>query len=93
MSELPAFPKPHQKEHKITLSQAERRKRLDELCEKQHMRCAGCGNRMTREPFRMNSAELDHIKPEPAGCKKNDNPENHQALCHKCNYLKGSKRQ
>ena len=93
MSDLPMFPKPSQASGKITLSAAGRRKKLDEFCEAQHMRCCTCNGKMTREPFRMNTAELGHRNPQPAGCKKDDRDENLLgAQCHRCNFLRGSKR-
>jgi HNH endonuclease len=38
------------------------------------------------------SATLDHIRPEPAGCKKRDNDDNLRAVRYDCNSDKGSKR-
>jgi len=89
-----AFPKPSEIEGKITLSPAKRRKLLDELCEKQKMKCCTCPAIMTREPGRMNTAELGHKNPQPMGCKKRDNLDNILgAQCHRCNFERGSKRE
>lgn len=41
----------------------------------------------------MNSATLDHIKPQPAGCFKDDRDENLRIICWADNARKGSKRQ
>ena len=75
---------------KVTLTMAQRKVKLDTLCLEQHMACAICGRRMTREPDCFNTAIVDHITPEPRGCKKNDNDENLQAACWSCNTKKGS---
>jgi 5-methylcytosine-specific restriction endonuclease McrA len=89
---LAAFPKPNDMEGKVTLTPDERRLRKLELLNVQHMKCATCGTRLTLKPGFFNSAELDHIKPQPAGCAKDDRDENLQVLCWKCNAEKSSKR-
>ena len=87
-----AFPKPSEREGKIVLTKAQERKKLDELCAKQNNCCARCGIIMVRGVDSLNTATLDHIKPEPAGCKKRGNDSNLEALCWLCNTQKGSKR-
>ena len=89
---IPEFPKPSQKEGKITLTPRQRRIKRDVLYTEQMGLCAECRCHMTLLPFHLNSAELDHIKPQPAGCKKDDNDDNLQVLCHDCNFRKGSRR-
>jgi 5-methylcytosine-specific restriction endonuclease McrA len=86
------FQKPAAAEGKLTLSPAQRKLRLDALCRAQGGLCAICGRRMTREYGYLRTATLDHIKPQPAGCAKDDRPENHQAVCFECNAKKGSQR-
>jgi len=88
-----AFPKPKDVEHKLTLSPDARRKKLDKFCEAQKMRCVTCQCRMTREPYRLNTATLGHRNPQPAGCAKDDSDDNLLgAQCFKCNAERGSKR-
>lgn len=89
---LPAFPKPHQAEGKVTLSPKERAKKRVELYYKQRGICADCGGTMTLQHDRMDSCTLDHIIPEPAGCPKNDADSNLRDVCFQCNSNKGSKR-
>lgn len=92
MTDLLAFPKPKDAEGKVTLSPAQRKVRLNALCCSQAGLCAICGRQMTREYGSLRTATLDHITPQPAGCAKDDRPENHQAACFECNSKKGSKR-
>ena len=90
---IPDLRKPKDREGKITLTSRQRRVLLDEHCEKQNMRCAACGQAMTRKPYHMNTATLGHQTPQPMGCKKDDRPENIiGAICWKDNYEQGSKR-
>ena len=89
---LPAFPKPSQKEGKIAMNAKARRLVKFKLFNQQGGKCAKCGVALTRKAGFFNSAELDHINPEPMGCAKNDSEGNHQVLCWKCNQEKGSKR-
>ena len=87
------FPKPSEAEGKITLTPRQRRAKRDALYREQKGLCASCKCHMTLMPFHLNSAELDHIKPQPAGCKKDDRDENLQVLCAACNGRKGSRRE
>ena len=89
---IPDLRKPKDREGKITLSPSQRRAKRDTLYVSQGERCASCGCQMTLKPYHFNSAELDHIKPQPAGCAKRDNEDNLQVLCNQCNSKKGSKR-
>lgn len=84
--------KPSEAEGKVTLSVRERREKKLELYEKQGWRCAQCGCRLHLELGRWNTAELDHIRPQPMGCAKDDRESNLQVLCHRCNAEKGSQR-
>lgn len=87
------FPKPIHKEQRETKTPAERRAKKIELFYKQGKRCAECDCWMTLTQGFMNSAELDHITPQPAGCSKDDSDKNLQVLCHRCNCcIKGSRR-
>lgn len=93
MTDLLPYPKPRDKEGRVTLSAKERRALLDEFCAKQNMRCVTCNCRMTREPDQMNTASLGHKDPQPAGCRKRDNPDNIiGAQCIRCNFIRGSRR-
>ena len=93
MSALPAFPKPSQREGKITLTPRQRRIKLYRFCEAQGMKCCYCGCSMTIEPYMMNTATLSHRNPEPMGAKKRDNDDNLDgAACFRCNNDRGSKR-
>ena len=87
-----SFPKPSEIEDKITLTPKQRAAKLQELCARQNWRCANCKREMRMQWGWLDSAELDHRKPEPMGCKKRDNDDNLQALCATCNGIKGSKR-
>lgn len=69
-------------------SPAEIRRRKHILIGRQAGKCAKCGNDFQD----VREAELDHKIPAPAGCKKNSHWSNIQALCHMCNFEKGSKR-
>ena len=89
---LPAFPKPSQKEGKVALTPAQRRKKKAELFNRQKGRCAKCDCALTWRLGYNNTAELDHVKPEPMGAKKRDNDDNLCVLCWACNRDKGSKR-
>lgn len=86
------YPKPREIEQKIELTPKQRRAKKFELCRKQKWRCANCNCIVIMDWGYWNSCELDHIVPEPAGCKKNDADSNLQVLCRKCNSEKGSKR-
>ena len=85
--------KPHQLEGKITLTQAQRAKKRAELYRKQSGQCAdGCQKPMIEMQGYMDSATLEHIIPEPAGCKKRDNDDNLCVTRWECNMRKGSRR-
>lgn len=88
-----AFPKPKDRERRVTLSRTERRDLLNALYSRQDARCAVCGVRMTREYGEMRCATLGHRRPEPMGAKKRDNPDNIiGAICWCCNFQQGSRR-
>ena len=85
--------KPHQLEQKITLTMEQRAEKRKQLFYKQGGLCAcGCGRRMILDSGYFGSATLDHIAPEPAGCKKRDNDDNLRAVRYDCNAVKGSRR-
>lgn len=86
--------KPHQQEGRVTLTDKQRAAKREELFIAQSGICAEkeCGQSMIWEPGFMNSASLDHITPQPAGCKKDDRDENLRIICWSCNSKKGSKR-
>ena len=86
------FAKPRDREGKLTLTPVARRQKRLELYCTQGKRCAECGCWMTLTPDCMNTATLDHKRPQPAGCAKDDRDENLQCLCWKCNTEKGSRR-
>lgn len=96
---LPAFPKPGQLEGIVTLTQAQRANKRQELYHRQCGMCAcgpdskGCGRKMSRTVGEMDSAELDHITPQPAGCKKQDADFNLRCVRRDCNSKKGSQRE
>ena len=95
MTDLPAFPKPHQLEGHETLTPKERRQVTVELFYEQHGICAcGCGRIMiyTAGKFHDAAATLDHIKVQPMGHKKNDARSNLRAVRWGCNTAKGSRR-
>jgi len=69
---IPDLRKPSAKEGKISLNPRQRRAKRDALYSRQGGRCAICSCYMTPKPYHLNSAELDHVKPEPAGCQKRD---------------------
>jgi 5-methylcytosine-specific restriction endonuclease McrA len=69
-------------------SPAEMRRRLIIKLKEQKGICALCG--LPIEEF--SDASLDHIEPQPAGCKKDSHPSNLQATHRLCNLEKGSKR-
>ncbi len=87
------FDKPSVREGRVSLSPKQRKALLDRFCAKQAMLCVTCNCRMTREVGVMNTATLGHRNPQPAGCKKDDRPENLLgAQCWSCNTKRGSKR-
>ena len=88
----PMFPKPWQKEGRVTLTAKAKREQLDRKCEEQQGLCFYCGCRMTREPDFFNTAEREHKVPGKMGGCKDDSEENIVAACHRCNSLKGSRR-
>jgi 5-methylcytosine-specific restriction endonuclease McrA len=67
---------------------AELRRRKDIKIREQQGVCALCHEPMT--DYR--DVELDHIIPQPAGCKKDSHLDNLQAVHHACNMAKGSQR-
>jgi len=88
---LPAFPKPKDLEGKVTLAARKARSQLDLKIIEQNNKCAICGGEMdASSEYYMPTR--DHIKPEPAGCAKDDRDENIRAAHWICNYRKGSKR-
>lgn len=89
----PPLLKPQQISGKITLTPKQRARKRLKLYRDQGARCAECGGWMIWESGFMNSATLDHITPQPAGCAKDDRDENLRLICWKDNYEKGSKRQ
>lgn len=84
--------KPFQQENRITLTERQRAKKRRELYNSQFGICAECGQTMIWEPGFMNSASLDHITPQPAGCKKDDRDKNLRVICWADNAKKGSRR-
>ncbi len=87
------FLKPSQLEGKITLTPRQRAKKRLELFGKQGGICAcGCGKIMSWSQGSMDTATLEHIVPEPAGCPKRDNDDNLCVTRWECNVKKGSKR-
>jgi len=84
--------KPYQLEGRITLSPRERAKKRVQFYYAQRGLCADCSKGMSLQPDRMDSCTLDHIVPQPAGCKKDDRDDNLRAVCFECNAKKGSKR-
>lgn len=84
--------KPHQQEGRITLTERQRREKREELFVAQCGMCLQCHIHMTDIAGFMNSATLDHITPQPAGCSKDDRDENLRVICWACNAKKGSQR-
>lgn len=85
--------KPHQLEGKVTLTPKQRAQKRWELFEKQCGICAcGCGRPMCWLQGEMETATLEHIIPEPAGCPKRDNDDNLCVTRYECNMRKGSRR-
>lgn len=85
--------KPNQIEGKVTLTPKQRARKRLKLYRDQGARCAACGKYMYWDSGWANSATLDHIKPQPAGCAKDDRDENLRVVCWGCNSEKGSRRQ
>lgn len=93
MSELRAFPKPHELEGIVTLTEAEKREKRKELFREQRGRCAcGCGRSMTMDLDVMATATIDHYTPNKMGCRKQDAEFNLRLIRWDCNSEKGSKR-
>jgi hypothetical protein len=93
MAEMPAFPKPHQKENKQTLTPAQRKLKTLAMFRAQGGKCCTCGKWMTMEWGYFNSATFGHDQPQPMGAKKRDNEDNILgAQCLTCQSLRGSKR-
>lgn len=85
--------KPNQIEGKVTLSPKQRAAKRLKLYREQGMLCAECGQFMVWQQGFFNTATLDHVKPEPAGCAKNDADDNLRVICWIENVEKGSRRQ
>jgi 5-methylcytosine-specific restriction endonuclease McrA len=93
MTDLPAWPKPHQLEGHEHLSPKEKRKVLRQLFHEQGGICGcGCNRSMMLLSDYFESATLDHIKPQPMGHAKNDARSNLRAVRWDCNGKKGSRR-
>lgn len=93
MSTLRAFPKPAELEGLVTLTPAQRTHKRLELFILQAGVCAcGCGRKMSNSVGYPDSAELEHVTPRPAGCKKQDADFNLRVCRRDCNSKKGSQR-
>jgi hypothetical protein len=93
MSAIQPLLKPNQLEGKTTLTPKQRAEKRKELFKKQRGICAcGCGQQMSDDHGYFSSATLEHVIPEPMGCKKNDNDSNLAAFRWDCNVNKGSRR-
>lgn len=84
--------KPYQAEGRVFLTKAQERKERQRLYREQKELCAECERWMTEVQGHPNTVTLDHIEPQPAGCKKDGRRSNLRAVCFQCNYEKGSKR-
>lgn len=89
---LPKFPKPIQAEGRVKLSPKQCREQLQRKIKEQHDLCARCHSPMYGSPGTLMSPTRDHIRPQPAGCRKDDSDDNIQAVHWICNFEKGSKR-
>jgi hypothetical protein len=88
-----ALPKPAEREGRETLTASQRRECKLKHFRKQKGKCCSCGRPMTLEPGWLNTATLGHRNPQPAGCSKDDRPENILGCqCFLCNAKQGSKR-
>lgn len=92
--ELRAFPKPSEIEGRQTLSAEKKRRLRFKLFHDQKGYCGcGCGQRMSIESDRLDTATLEHFSPNKMGCKKDDGPKNVFSVWRwDCNFKKGSKR-
>jgi len=93
VSELRAFPKPHEIEQIVSLTPKQRANKRRELFDQQCGICAcGCGRPMVWPQGQMDTCTVDHRVIRPAGCKKQDADFNLRALRWDCNVQKGSRR-